>query len=173
MRQAKGMTHPRGRAPGRKPAGGFTLIEVITVLIVLGVVSVLIANRVKYTDPGPAARLSELRSQLRYVQLEAMKTGQALGLACDGTNYWAYTVSNSTSGSYSKLLLPGESSPTVKLSAKDMGAGAFNHSFDANGIPYSGAPPTPAKLAASTTVTVTVRGASATLTLIPETGFIQ
>lgn len=147
------------------PGGGFTLIEMITVLVIIGVLMTVVFSRSGSLNGQLTARISELRSQLRYVQLAAMKSGLSnVGLRCDGTNYWAFYTTNS-----STILLPGERSATISLAGKDMTMGAFVLSFDQYGIPYTGA--TPAKLTANATIAVTAGGASGNLVVTPETGF--
>lgn len=156
-----------GASPGPSRCGGFTLIEIVTVLVVFGILSVLLASHFGNDDKGAlAARLSELRSQLRYVQLAAMKNGSPyLAMVCDGTSYWAQ-YDNGT-----LLLLPSESAARVTLSDKSLTVSAFNLRFDALGIPHDGT--SGAKLTAPLTIQVTRAGVSGSIGVSPETGFTQ
>jgi prepilin-type N-terminal cleavage/methylation domain-containing protein len=166
MAQRDRRTRRAGITPVKHPCCGFTLIELITVLIVLGLLSaVLLTNSASLNGELPA-RLSEVRSQLRYVQLSAMKNGVSyLTMQCDGTNYWAQYANATT------MILPGESSSTVSLSGKSMTMTAFNLRFDSLGIPYDGT--TGTKLASASSILITAGGTNATLTVTPETGFVQ
>ena len=153
--------------------GGFTLIEVITVLIIIGILAAVITTRGSLSADAKA-RASELRSQLRYLQIMAMKTGGAnyLVLQSTGASYsaFAFYTANATT---SPLLLPGEKSTTVSLSDKDItGLSTFAIAFDSYGIPYSFAGSTATKLTANATVNVSAGGQNATLSVTPETGHV-
>lgn len=167
MTQDESRARRRGQTPHTAPCGGFTLVEVITVLLIIGILSALIATRGNTLNGDLSARMSEVRSQLRYVQLRAMKTGAGyLALQCSNSTYWAYDTASP--GTY--LLLPGEKSTTVTLSDKNMAMNAFTIAFDRFGIPYSGSPLT--KLANNATITITAGGQSDSLYVTPETGFV-
>ncbi|MGE4264983.1 MAG: Tfp pilus assembly protein FimT/FimU [Desulfovibrio sp.] len=168
MTQAHRGTQSGGRAPDGKASHGFTLIEVITVLLIIGVLSALVVSRGTALNDDAAARKSELTAQLRYLQLRAMKNGVTyLVLENDDGEYWAYNSANVTI----PLPLPGESAAKVSLAGKDMTMAEFIISFDRFGIPYSGSPQV--KLAANATIHMAVDGQNATLVIEPETGFIH
>jgi len=173
MSQAYRGTRPGGIAPEKALCGGFTLIEVITVIIIIGILSAFLLTRNASLSGELSARLSEVRSQLRYVQLLAMKSGTGLGMVCDGSTYHAFYAGNGSTG----LLLPGETSQSVSLSQKSMAMGAFAISFDAAGIPYlvTGTAPsyTLTKLTGAASINITVNSTNGTLTVTPETGFVQ
>lgn len=163
---------PPERPGGRKEpsrSGGFTLVEVLTVLVILGILSLAIVSRTGSLDGQQLARMSEVRAQLRYVQLRAMKTGSVHGIRCDATDYWAFSGSNSTNPA-ARLPLPGESSALVSLAGKAMTMTAFTYFFDGFGIPYTGTATT--KLAAPATIAITAGGNSGILTVTPETGYV-
>lgn len=159
--------HRAGRdLPASGRSGGFTLVEVVTVLIILGLIGAYISTRSASLDGTLAARLSEVRSQLRYVQLTALQGGITyVGMGSDGTNYWAQ-YSNAT-----YLQLPGESATAVSASGKNMQISSFNVQFDSLGIPYNGT--TGAKLTSAVTISIVAGGSSGALTVAPETGFVQ
>lgn len=149
---------------------GFTLIELVTVIVVIGIISaVVLSGRTNLQGGELGARLSDVRAQLRYIQVEAMKNGVTyLVLKGDATNYWMY---NSAAPS-TKLPLPGETSTTVSLASKSITMAAFAVGFDANGIPYNFSTGSAVKLTTPLTLTITTKGQTGTLTISPETGFI-
>jgi MSHA pilin protein MshC len=174
-------THPPGRTrKGAQAArrGGFTLIELITVIIVLGILAAVAASSWGSLSGPELGRMSEIRAQLRYVQLRALKSGGVFGMRCEGTNYWAFVGSGTNSTALdSRLQLPGETSTLVDMSAatgKNMSMTAFTYYFDGFGIPYTAYDPsgTTTKLAAPATISITAGGQTGSLTLTPETGYV-
>ena len=166
MTQANHASRP-GAAPRQKVrCGGFTLIEVITVIVIIGILSAVLLTRKAERSGELSGRLAELRSQLRFVQLSAMKSGVPyIAMRFDGAKYWA-EYSNSTN-----MTLPGENATGIIVSDKSMTmTPAFNLRFDSLGVPYDG---TGAKLASPQIITITVGGGTGNCTVTPETGYVQ
>jgi MSHA pilin protein MshC len=169
---------PPGRQGGRREhlcSGGFTLVELITVIIILGILSAVVVGR-SSLGGSELARMAEVRAQIRYVHLRAMKTGSVHGFACDGTNYWAFSGSDSTVVA-NRLALPGETGTQVSVAGKDITLMAMSPSpiyFDGFGIPYTAytSASVNTRLGTPATITITAGGNSGSLSITPETGYV-
>ena len=79
----------RGRFGGQ---GGFTLFEIIMVLLLLGVVTYFAATRLFSDDaPTQVAELELVKSHLRYAQARAMNSESSWGIRfATSTRYWLF-----------------------------------------------------------------------------------
>lgn len=146
---------------------GFTLIEVLSALIIIGIVSVIAVSRFGISDTELTIRTEVVKSHLRYAQARAMNTESTWGVSCDGTGYWLFTDGNTAN----HVTLPGEDSDPVSLFDKNIGMTAFTVSFDSWGRPYSNA--SGSGTSSGIAITVTSPGASAAgIAITAETGFI-
>jgi len=85
---------------------GFTMIEMVMVLIVLAIVSTVIAYR-PTTDSNDLIAQSEiLKSHLRYAQIRAMNDTVSWGINIPDAGYYLLYKNNATA---SDNILPGES----------------------------------------------------------------
>lgn len=146
---------------------GFTLIEVMSALIIIGIVSAIAVSRFGISDTELIIRSEVVKSHLRYAQLRAMNSESVWGISCDGNDYWLFMDGNT--GNH--ITLPGEETDPVALSDKNIGMAAFTVSFDSWGRPYSNASASGAS--SGTAITITSPGASsAGIAITAETGFI-
>jgi MSHA pilin protein MshC len=93
--------------------GGFTLMEIIAVLVILAVVSAVVVSRGMGTETAKLqAEVDTLKGNLRYAQYRAMNDLPATqwGINLGGSSYTLVRVD--TSGTTSPLNLPGTSSAT-------------------------------------------------------------
>lgn len=94
-------------------SGGFTLIEMIAVLVILAIVSAVVISRGIATDEVKLqTELDTLKGHLRFAQYRAMNDLPAIqwGISLGGSSYTLVRVD--AAGTTSPLNLPGESSAT-------------------------------------------------------------
>ena len=74
--------------------GGFTFIEIISVLLILGVISYFVATRVFMDDtPTQRGEFDLLKNHLRYAQSRAMNSEMSWGIKFGTTTaYWLYNA---------------------------------------------------------------------------------
>ncbi|MEI7636484.1 MAG: type II secretion system protein [Syntrophus sp. (in: bacteria)] len=146
--------------------GGFTMIEAIAVLVILGIVAAVAAVRMSDTSAyDRASQVEAIKGHLRYAQTRAMNSnlvfwGINFGSA---TTYYLFQGAGSTTA----VQLPGEDSSTINLIAKKSGLtitavritfNEFGSPCDAAGVPL--------------TADATVTTSGGTITVTKNTGFI-
>ena len=158
---------------------GFTLIEIIGVLIVVGILAAIVITRaMSTTNMGRVAQESIIKNHLRYAQSLAMKQGTIWGIKCDGADYWLFRTIDPDATSNQRAL-PGEENTKVALADKNITMSIFIVFFDANGRPYTAYTneTTNTPVSASNPLSITVdsapSSAAATIGITAETGFMQ
>jgi prepilin-type N-terminal cleavage/methylation domain-containing protein len=178
-----------GRAMSpRKDDHGFTMIEIIAVLVIISIVAAVVISRIGDNDFQFYGQASLLRGHLRYAQTKAMNASPAdgvvtWGIKCDGASYWLFRGTN-PDDTNNIFLLPDDTANDIngdrklELSAKKISVTEFTVFFDSRGIPYSSyssaAVNTP--LAGDLSVVVTPAGKSSptmAINITPFTGFIS
>ncbi|MBU0544134.1 MAG: type II secretion system GspH family protein [Proteobacteria bacterium] len=157
---------------------GFTLIEIIAVLVVLSVLSAFVVNRIISTaSTDRIVQESAIKSHIRYAQATAMKQGTIWGIKCNGTDYWLFTTNDPDTLS-NKRVLPGEENVQVALAGKRITMSNFTVFFDVDGRPYTAytdaSTNTPVSTANPISITVDSYPADVPVTfgITPETGFM-
>ncbi|MBF0611545.1 MAG: type II secretion system protein [Magnetococcales bacterium] len=134
---------------GKKVCGGFTMVELIIVIMVLGVLAAA-ALPSNTTGINAVVLARQLMMDVRLAQSYAMNrgTGYSIRRTTDTTNSY-------------EIRQPGGSTtmPGTATTLPDATLSNFDVSFDALGVPGSGA-----------TITVTVGGQSSTVTITATTG---
>lgn len=179
---------PQGIHPCRRSASstqGFTLIEIVTVLLLMGILA-LVAVASMGNDPSRVVgRAESITSHLRYVQAKAMNTGplyedqHSWGVSFpDNTSYFLFHCTDPaacTPGS-SQVHPPGEDALVVQMGGDGVTVtGNQVVAFDRFGRPFSDETLSNAT-ALSGILTLTVSdgsGNSRSITIRPETGLIE
>jgi MSHA pilin protein MshC len=150
---------------------GFTLIEAIVVLVILGIVSAVVAVRMSDTSAyDRASQLEAVKGHLRYAQTRAMNSNLVVwGIHFDSaTTYYLFQGAGSTTW----VLLPGEDSARIDLPAKKSGLTItpVRITFNEFGSPWAADATSPPSVPLTADVTVTTNGG--TITVTKNTGFI-
>lgn len=158
-------------SPGRGRAAGFSLFELVLVLVVVGVLAVYAMPRLADApEVSLSAASARLAANIRYAQSLAMSRGQRHRVAFTATSYQiagpggAAVVQPLTTSSAPISVAP------ATLGGYDPPLAGGYIEFDTLGRPYVDAA-TP--LAGSATITITSGGASALVTVAPETGHVR
>ncbi|MBU2547970.1 MAG: prepilin-type N-terminal cleavage/methylation domain-containing protein [Proteobacteria bacterium] len=156
---------------------GFTLIEVVAVIVVMGLVGAAAASRLVDTQADFRSQVSIIKNHIRYAQSMAMKEGAVYGIRSNGTYYWLFK--DQPTPASNRRALPGAAD--TRIAASDIGITlpTFRVFFDPNGRPYirlgvAGQADRP--LSSSNTLEITLdsnpAGASVAFSITPETGYI-
>ena len=165
-----------------KEENGFTLIEIIAILVILGILVATAVSRSTNFDAEVFTGADALKNHLRYAQTMAMnhnpqagETSAVWGISCDGSKYGLFQGTTTTN----YIRLPDDeqyidNDRTINLGRKKIAVTPFTVFFDDHGIPYSvyTNSTTNTPLNASLTLTVSGGSSSRTVTVTPLTGFI-
>jgi MSHA pilin protein MshC len=163
---------------------GFTLLEIIAILVILGILAVVVVSRTTSMNAEVYTGADTLKTHLRYAQTVAMNKDPNVvgGFTVAGISYDAganqYWLFSGVNPSANIMLLPDDArftdaSRKINLNDKkirfDRG---FTIYFNNRGIPYVSYPL--ALLMTDFTVTVSglSGGATRVVQITPETGFI-
>lgn len=155
-----------------KKNSGFTLLEVILVLIIVAIISAIVIGRVASTNTDLISQTEIIKAHLRYAQSRAMNTNVVWGIRSNNSIYWLFRDGNENN----KVILPGEGTDTIDLTAKGISMENFRLSFDSWGVPYKDAAASPdKKLKAGDNeaqIKVSSGGEDKFIDVTPSTGFI-
>jgi prepilin-type N-terminal cleavage/methylation domain-containing protein len=147
-------------------SAGFTLVELVIVLVLLGILAIAIIPR----DPGRTldvrAQADELASDIRYAQSLSMTRGQRF---CVSLITGGYSLTTAASNCVTTVEHPAGMTQPVLIQNATLGWTNLPNNyvvFDGKGIPYTN---TTTALLTSNAV-ITFSGASNTVTISPTTG---
>jgi len=146
---------------------GFTMLEVVAVLVIVGIVALVAIARVTGTrDYDLNAQMETIKAHLRLAQFRAMSASSPYGINMNsGTTYYLFRGIGSTT----PILLPGEDNATVSLTTKKSSLTITSApqviTFNAYGSPVDAS-----NTLLTANVTIVTNGGSITVT--KNTGFI-
>jgi MSHA pilin protein MshC len=172
-----------------KKENGFTLLEIISVLVIMGILAVIAVSRSVNYDTQVYAGADVLKSHLRYAQTLAMNSNPAAigvpviwGISGTGGSYWLFRgINPADTNSYMRL--PEDDTfinadRTINLTAKKIKfTTGFTIYFDNSGIPYTAYTDTTTNTPLGNTMTINVQPLNATtpniaVTITSLTGYI-
>ena len=151
-------------------ADGFSLLEILVVLLVLSILSGMVVTRSREGDLNLATEAEILKSHIRYVRhLALVNDVHSWEIRFETDRYGLYR-----DGSPAGLAFPGEAASTrtlrtgisLALSASESGAAVGNLRWDKWGRPINAE-------VLLLTMTDAIREQSLNFRIHPETGFIQ
>ena len=145
----------------------FSLIEVISVLVLLGILAAVAIPRMLDTGAEQRVVVDKLKVHLRHAQLRAMNSDQSWGVKCAGNAYFMFRNGNVND----QIQFMGEDQVIVNIPSQ-VPVSSFTISFDTWGIPYHGLDPENG-VNVSNNNAVNISVGDETVTILPETGFIQ
>ena len=147
--------------PPKKQHAGFTLIEIIAVLLIIGIIGAVVITRVVSTNEIELnAQVEKIKSQLRYAQMRSMNDSSIWGISFTGSQYWLFKDASTAS----KVNLPGEDSNTVDLPEGTNSSQTV--AFDSWGRPYD------FDSGSENDMTFTIGGKSAAILIYKNTGYV-
>ncbi len=163
-------------SPETKSSRGFSLMEVVVVLVLLGILSAVAIARVVDHGADVRAAADTLKVHLRHAQGRAMNSDAPWGVNFSSNTYTLYTFDDTNTKR--SVFFPGENSATVQLGSgitiSDLG-GVTTISFDGWGLPYDDEyinPDPGDSLNSDLDFTLTNGKHSQTITVHQDTGYI-
>lgn len=158
---------------------GFTLIEIVVVLVLISIIAATVFTRSITTDEmNLLSRAEKVQNHIRYAQSMALKTNQVWGILSSGPQYWLFNGYKSADVNTGKPL-PGEDTDKILLAGVSLNP--FLLYFDHIGRPYKildyDNPAVNQPVTAANPLTITITSAEDAsierkLSITPETGLI-
>ncbi len=138
---------------------GFTMIEIIAVLVIIGILSAVAAPKLMDTGADAVSARDTIVSHIRYAQILSMKSDTGCGIRFNSSQYWVFR--NNSPGD--QVVFPGGDS--LFTIPSDLGTASEIIYFDSWGRPH-----TSSGLDADRATSAI---GSLGLTMTTDTGFVQ
>lgn len=160
------------RSLKRDPRAGFTVVEFIATLLVLGILAAFIIPK---ANPGESTAVNDmnvLRAHIRYVQLKAMSDVVPWGLDI-GSDSYSLEIDGVVATAVDQQRLPGVNTITHAFETDGLSVTPLRIAFDNRGRPVN--PATETVVGADQTITASLSGGDAppSITVTQQTGFLQ
>lgn len=147
-------------------AQGFTLVELVLVLLLTAILSVVAVNQWPGSDINLSAQADQLVGDIRYTQALAMNRGQRFRI---NFNSSGYSITNAAGTAAVPHPLTGANAVALNSGMTLTSTNSFLV-FDGNGVPYTTATSPGTALAANAVITLSAAGQSRTVRVSPQTG---
>jgi MSHA pilin protein MshC len=159
-----------------KNTSGFTIIEIITVLIVMGIITAFVIGRAGSMRTDLVVQNEILKAHLRYAQTQAVNSTLSFGIESDaaGNNYWLFKYDPAAVPPVVKTQLPSEGANQVNLSGSGLSmTSSAIISFNTRGIPHTDYMTSTGMVQASDrTISLSDGSSTLNITITKNTGFI-
>lgn len=152
-----------------RTAAGFTLVEMVVVMVLAAVLAAIVSTRWSATDATAPHQADLLARNIRHAQTLAMSWGQALRVSSSSTGYTVSCVTATASApcNSSPVLDPATGRSFSETLANSVTLNSVTLDLDTLGRPVSGA----SLLSANTVFTLTAGSETWSVTVRPITGF--
>uniref|UniRef100_I2Q4Q6 Prepilin-type N-terminal cleavage/methylation domain-containing protein n=1 Tax=Desulfovibrio sp. U5L TaxID=596152 RepID=I2Q4Q6_9BACT len=165
-------TRRGGRREMAAVSAGFTFIEVIVVLVLLGLLGIAAFGRLDSGNVRALAQADGLRAAIRYAQSRAMADVYTWGITVSGSQYRLY----SNNPAATNAPLPGQGSNSYAMPSSVKFEDDATVTFDWRGQPVTGniTPDNDSAAARTTPLSINIIESSqvVTVTVTPYTGFV-
>ncbi len=149
-----------------KQIRGFTLIELILVLVITSIISTYAVIKFPSGSTSISAQANQLMADIRHTQSLAIHRGQRYRINFNNDRYWISSADGATLYTH-----PASGSTTIFLDTGISLASTNNFLvFDGQGKPYTNTLTPGTALAADAVITLTAASESRTIRVTPETG---